>query len=120
MHGKKPVKVAKYIVGEQQWKKCSDKAFSKAAGAKQLDAIAVVLESVEEGKYNCEVTVTEKPNLQATSLAEKSLKQVDDTCSKDDDASVQLLKESITTTDSTSIVMQSKESELLMFPCRRS
>jgi hypothetical protein len=67
-------KVAKSIVGEHQWKKCV-RAGSEAAGAKQLDAMAVILESAEEGKYNCEVTVTEKPNVQATSLVEKTLKK---------------------------------------------
>jgi hypothetical protein len=61
--------------------------------------MAVILESPEEGKYNGEVSVTEKPNAPSISLAEKTLKQVDDNCSKDDDASVHLLKESITTND---------------------
>jgi hypothetical protein len=88
---------------------------------RQLDAIAVMLEIAEEGKFNQEVTVTEKPNMQATSLAEKDVKKVNDNYSKDDDASVQLLKESMTTydvidADSTSVVVQSKESESLMFP----
>jgi hypothetical protein len=40
--GGKSDKAAKSIVGEQQWKKCSDKAVSEAAGAKQLDAMAVI------------------------------------------------------------------------------
>jgi hypothetical protein len=53
-------------------------------------------------------------------FSRKTLKPGDDNCSKDDDASVQLLKESVTTNDvidadRTSIVIQSKESELLMF-----
>jgi hypothetical protein len=43
---------------------------------RQLDAIAVMLEIAEEGKFNQEVTVTEKPNMQATSLAEKTLKKL--------------------------------------------
>jgi hypothetical protein len=53
----------------------------------------LVLESAEEGNYNHEAAVTENPNMQATSLVEKMFKQVDDNCSKDDDASVRLLEE---------------------------
>jgi hypothetical protein len=82
----------------------------------------LVLESAEEGNYNHEAAVTENPNMQATSLVEKMFKQVDDNCSKDGDASVRLLKESISTNDvidadSTSVVIhKAKNLNCLWFP----
>jgi hypothetical protein len=54
--GKKSGNAAKPFVGEQQ-KKHSSKAASEAAGAKQLDPMAVILESAEEGKYNHNETI---------------------------------------------------------------